>query len=554
MNAWKPVLFAFLLIASAAAFVWFVHDARVAHEPDARSAGALTLKSSLESAGPFIRADSTALFIGVRDFTRDPLLQVNYAADDAVDLAYAFALDRRSQLVPVKRIALALSGTPQKEESKERLRELRAKGAVVETATQSDILGLVQKQSAMAGSNGIFILSIASHGFTDRDGDAYILGSNSAFSKSSTAISVARLLDIISNSPAGRSLIFIDACRDRVLAGTRSAASDPTTAAPAIARRMKLVHGQVVLYAAAPGHYAYDDPVRQNGVFTRTVIDGLQCNATATRGVVTVRDLRRYVDDHVRQWLVEQQKPAEGAAIQSNIAGNTDNMPLSECWRPLGAETLHVTISGTTLTVSNQNNETLWSRDTGAPIVHADVADLDGDGVQEVVIALRDSIQVFDDAGTRRWPHPMNHVRTFIIADLFRKHRAQIVALDGVTLTILDADGKLFARSPSSLSIRRFSIDRETTRHAPRIVAATDHFLHVFKPDELRKPLWSRHAPHSPIESLEVLDADHDTRRDIAATTAEGTAHFSFEGKVADGSSFAAKWTKVAWSGAHQPR
>ena len=80
----------------------------------------------------FDREQSAALFVGVRRFTRDSTLApVRFAVDDAVDLAYAFALDPNVALVPPHRVVLALSGQPEKAESKKRLEELKAAHATV---------------------------------------------------------------------------------------------------------------------------------------------------------------------------------------------------------------------------------------------------------------------------------------------------------------------------------------------------------------------------------------------------------------------------------------
>ena len=70
----------------------------------------------------FDRSQSAALFVGVRRFTHDQTLtEVKYAVDDAIDLASVLALDRKVSLVTPRRVVLALSGTPQKPESQQRL-------------------------------------------------------------------------------------------------------------------------------------------------------------------------------------------------------------------------------------------------------------------------------------------------------------------------------------------------------------------------------------------------------------------------------------------------
>src|SRR5262245_35718830 len=68
---------------------------------------------------------SAALFVGVSRFPYDSTLaEVHYAVDDAVDLAVVLALDERVRLVPPSRVILALSGEPQKPESRKNLERL----------------------------------------------------------------------------------------------------------------------------------------------------------------------------------------------------------------------------------------------------------------------------------------------------------------------------------------------------------------------------------------------------------------------------------------------
>ncbi|HEX7152271.1 MAG TPA: caspase family protein [Thermoanaerobaculia bacterium] len=282
----------------------------------------------------FDPAQSVALFVGARTFNDDSSLEkVPYAVDDAVDLAYTFALDPRVALVQPKRVVLALSDeAPRKEMSKRRLAELRRRGAVVAPATHSQILKLLAQQAGTVGAGGIFIVSFASHGFSE-DGAQYLLASNSLFQERNTAIPAARIFDLVSKSDASRSLILIDACRERVRKH-RSGPAEGLSAAPLI-RRMGLTEGQVVLYAAAAGKWAYDDDARQNGVFTSAVLEGLQCRTGNDRsGMVTVDALSATVERRVLTWIRTNRDPLIRNATQASIDGAARMMPLAVCSNP----------------------------------------------------------------------------------------------------------------------------------------------------------------------------------------------------------------------------
>jgi Caspase domain len=282
----------------------------------------------------FDPAQSVALFVGARTFPVDNTLEtVPYAVDDAVDLAYTFALDPRVTLVRPKRVVLALSDpTPSKPDSRRRLAELKKQGAVVVSADQSQILKLLNRQAGTVGAAGIFIVSFATHGFSD-DGAQYLLAANSLLRERNTAIPAARIFDLVAQSNATRSLILIDACRERI---RRKRAGEPEqlSAAP-LMKRMALTEGQVVLYAAAAGKWAYDDDIRKNGVFTGAVLDGLQCRTGHDgSGMVTVDALSATVERNVLSWIRTNRDLSIRNATQISIDGAARMMPVAICSRP----------------------------------------------------------------------------------------------------------------------------------------------------------------------------------------------------------------------------
>jgi hypothetical protein len=118
VKSWKPLALGGLLLGIATAtFVPFALRS-------ARSVRMLA-EAPRSASTRFDRKQSAALFVGVRHFTSESVEEVPYAVDDAIDLAYVFALDRRVSLVPPRRVVLALSGRAAKPQSRERLRALR---------------------------------------------------------------------------------------------------------------------------------------------------------------------------------------------------------------------------------------------------------------------------------------------------------------------------------------------------------------------------------------------------------------------------------------------
>jgi len=289
-----------------------------------RAAGTLETFDPKQSAG---------LFVGVRHFPHDSTLaDVRYAVDDAVDLAFVLAMDGRVRLIDPARIILALSGKPQKPESQQNLDRLVAAGARVRSAEQHDILTALGEQAAAAGRNGMLVIAFASHGVS-YDGTQHLLTATSMLQHRETTLSENKIRDITSRSRAARSLILIDACRERLSEDRRNSGPDRRSRA-ALIQALTSAHGQVVLSAAAAGQYAYDDDTRRNGVFTAAVIDGLRCQAsTDERGLVTADTLSAFVEERVLTWIRLHRDMDIVRATQLTSEGAAKNMPLSTCRR-----------------------------------------------------------------------------------------------------------------------------------------------------------------------------------------------------------------------------
>jgi hypothetical protein len=275
---------------------------------------------------------SAALFVGVREFSPDRTIQpVPYAVDDAIDLAFEFAIDRTPALVNPAHVVLALSGEPQKPQTREKLAKLRVAGATTQAAGMSDILAALDTQSRIVGSKGILIFAIATHGVSD-DGTQYLFTATSTLAYyRQTTLSDATIREAVSKNGVSRSLILFDACRERLTRDSRNGEPDPRAVA-AFLRDMSAVDGQVVISAAPAGGYAYDDDDLGNGVFTRTLIDGLRCGAASNRqGYVTVDTLYSYVSKNVLSWVQGHKNPRAKTATQLMCEGDSKRMPLSIC-------------------------------------------------------------------------------------------------------------------------------------------------------------------------------------------------------------------------------
>ena len=456
----------------------------------------------------FYPTHSAALFVGVQQFDHH-WPEVPFGVDDAVDLAHLFAFDRHVRLVSPQRIVLAIAGLPKKPESRQRLDQLVCDGARVTSASESEILARLDEQAALAGNGGLLIVSFATHGFL-RDGIQHVLGA------SGNAISTAQISDVIDAHSVPRSLLLIDACHVRGVAKGRGVI-DEAEESVRLTKRMRNVHGQVVLSTVGP---AYDDPVRRNGVFTESVIDGLQCNATTIRDDVTPQTLITYVDQSVHAWIRKNVDSTIRSATQMSVDSDAKNMPLAHCGPPPSVP-LTVLAKATHLRVySNHPKKLLWERDVGGPVAH--VTQIDG----TIIAAVQENLIAFHSDGTQIWSI-CGHVPLHAITsgDLFRRHHHHVVALWGSQIAIYDAEGNALSMCDTGEPLRNVAILRTTPRHAPRIVVASANRVLLFDPKKLAKgkPIWSAHlSPRSAtIKNLNVVDHDRDTRSEIEITTTD---------------------------------
>jgi hypothetical protein len=477
--------------------------------------------------GEFVREQSAALFVGVREFAAAPALSgVRYTVDDAVDLAYTFALEHRVNLVDPGRVALALTGEPRKLVSQERLKKLRAAGAIVRTATLQDVVSLLDQQAGLAGRNGLLILGFASHGFS-RDGIPYVLTSTSRHEDTVSSLSAAKVFDIASASRAQRSLIFIDACRDRS-AGARGVRPQGP-----LAQYMKGAIGQVVFYAAAPGNVAYEDEVAKNGVFTKAVIAGLlECGPRTVRGLVTVEKLSRFVEDRVLRWVQNHRDRSALKATQVSMDADTKTMPLASCTPAIPP--IDVTVIKNSLTAIGKDARKLWHRTLEGRITGAKVADIDVDGTNEVLAVIGSKVIAIDALEDELWTvDTKTPIRQFVIEHLFSRKKRQLVTLSASTVSVIDHDGSVLATHTYPHTLQQVRVDRPTSNHERKIIVTADGGR-VFMLDPNGKPqaeVWSG-LVSAPVTKLDIRDFNNDAFRDIELTTAKGRIWLDFNGQV----------------------
>jgi hypothetical protein len=286
------------------------------------------LESSNETVRAFDPGASAGLFVGVSSFEDERIASVPFAVDDAVDLAYLFA--EELGLILPERAVLLLAGEPRKLESIERLAQLRQHGARRLIARTTDVYRFVGTLARGTEKNGIFIFTMATHGVSDQGGDFLVATDSLRERTLRTGVAVAEAFDEIAHSGAERRLVLLDACRERLSAGTRGEGNSAMK--PSFAEAIAQAKGSVILSAATLGGFAYDDSLRQNGVFTAAVLDGLHGEAPAGQdGWITVRTLADFVQQRVSTWILRNrpEDAVKSLGIARHIESTAESVPLA---------------------------------------------------------------------------------------------------------------------------------------------------------------------------------------------------------------------------------
>ncbi|HEX2060208.1 MAG TPA: caspase family protein, partial [Thermoanaerobaculia bacterium] len=265
--------------------------------------------------------ESAGVFIGIETFRGavDAFPPVDFAADDATDMAYLFTHELKHK-IPASRVSLLLAGTPHKATSLAALNELRRRAHVLIDGQHTPlgsgaIYEHVRHAAHKVGAHGVLVIFIATHGLTVNDEHRLLMPDATYSAKN--GITLASLLGQIPSRSRTRVLLFVDACRTE--------ASDAMDGAATTARRLESLRfpaAYAIFAAATAGREAASDKSLQNGYFTHAVLEGLRCNARTP--LITPVILSAYVSDRVGMRTGQQQRP-EGRF------SDLDDEPLAVC-------------------------------------------------------------------------------------------------------------------------------------------------------------------------------------------------------------------------------
>lgn len=176
--------------------------------------------------------------------------------------------------------------------------------------TRNNILESIQYAASQAGPDSTLILSVASHGFVDKDGSSYILPEDGKIGLlKDTAVSVARINEILKESKAKRKILIVDACRN---APTSDGRGSGATQSQSFLEAVKAGEGQITLTSCGPNQVSFEMDDTRHGVFTYHLLQGLRGAAAANaRGLITISSLQDYLAEAVPAWCRQSRRDVQ---------------------------------------------------------------------------------------------------------------------------------------------------------------------------------------------------------------------------------------------------
>ncbi len=143
------------------------------------------------------------------------------------------------------------------------------------------------------------------HGISDTGGNGYLLSVDSTIEKSLfTSIKVNDIMRKIKDRNVGKSILFLDACRDLSNSNTKGFAKEGF-------KSEKYASGDipVTFFSTSTGYYSYEDPKSSFGVFTKYLAHGMEGKADTNQdGIVTFSELEEFVQIGVTGWSDQNEK------------------------------------------------------------------------------------------------------------------------------------------------------------------------------------------------------------------------------------------------------
>ena len=159
----------------------------------------------------------------------------------------------------------------------------------------------------------LVLFSFSGHGISNSAGEGFLLVADTNYnSVFETSFPIADVTDWLKRLKVRKSLLLIDACREKVT----ETASKGFSKNNLKSAKFDSAEVAAVFYATKSGWYSYEDRNSDFGVFTKYLLQGIKGKADYQLGnrdgIVTFRELSSYVEEAVTNYALElglKQKP-----------------------------------------------------------------------------------------------------------------------------------------------------------------------------------------------------------------------------------------------------
>ena len=185
--------------------------------------------------------------------------------------------------------------------------------------TRANILVSLKAVADNTEPDDLLLFYYSGHGDEDGGESFLVARDGRRLVLSDTAVSVARIVQIVGAAPARAKVILLDACHS----GADIGGKGPMPMSEAFIRRVfEQAEGMAVLASCKQGQLSYEWRESERSVFTHYLLGALRGEADRDgKGFVTVQDASRHVVNGVRLWA-SQHSAVQTPTLQYTVAGD----------------------------------------------------------------------------------------------------------------------------------------------------------------------------------------------------------------------------------------
>lgn len=193
------------------------------------------------------------------------------------------------------------------------------------TDSSTDVPGrvcILQSLKTIASAtepDDLLVFYFSGHGDED-NGEYYLVPRDASRSVlGDSAVSIARVKEIVQEAPSRAKVIILDACHS----GAQIGGKDATRMPEAFIRRVfEEAEGIAILASCKQGELSWEWPEKQRSVFTHFLLEGLEGQADGDgKGFVTMQDVNRFVVDKVKEWGAQNRR-TQSPTFESSVVGD----------------------------------------------------------------------------------------------------------------------------------------------------------------------------------------------------------------------------------------